>query len=83
MTFRQLLLMWEGAVVERWSHTAQICCLIANANRDPKKRRPFEPDDFHPYSQRRSRRAANPNAIEVNKENIGIMRNAFLGAFKT
>jgi hypothetical protein len=52
-----------------------VCCLIANANRDPKKSRPFKPDDFNPYAERRKR----ANAIEVTQENIGLLRRAFVG----
>jgi hypothetical protein len=34
---------------EAWHHTAQVLCLIANVNRDSKKRRsPFKPWEFHP-----------------------------------
>jgi hypothetical protein len=36
-----------------WDHTASILALIANANRDPKKRhQPYQPKDFHPFSAR-------------------------------
>jgi hypothetical protein len=43
--------MAEGLGRERWAHTSMLCCLIANANRDPKKHRPFKPSDFDPYSK--------------------------------
>jgi hypothetical protein len=49
LTLRQLLWMAEGQGRERWGHTATLCALIANANRDPKKHRPFKPADFNPY----------------------------------
>ena len=37
----------------QWNHTASIHATIANVNRDPKKRKkPFTPEDFHPYHQK-------------------------------
>ncbi|HOI56117.1 MAG TPA: hypothetical protein PLP01_12765 [Phycisphaerae bacterium] len=68
--------MAEGLGRERWAHTSMVCCLIANANRDPKKHRPFKPDDFNPYAER-SRRS---DVIEVNAETVGLMRAAFIGS---
>jgi cytochrome P450 len=32
-----------------WGHTSSILCLIANVNRDPRKSRPFTPDQFNPH----------------------------------
>ena len=68
---RQLLWMAEGLGRERWAHTSMVCCLIANANRDPKKSRPFKPSDFDPYARqdRRSERTAD-------KESLAILREA-------
>jgi len=38
---------WER--FESWQQTAFLCSLIANTNRDPKKKSsPFEPKDFNP-----------------------------------
>lgn len=52
-TLRQLLLMSRAKAREAWSHTAAVMALIANCNRDPKKRRqPWSPDDFHPLAKR-------------------------------
>ena len=47
---RQLDLMAGGAERARWNRTSFVCALIANAHRDPKKHRPFEPSDFNPYA---------------------------------
>lgn len=39
----------DGKRREEWSHTASILAMIANANRDRKKRKnPFKPSDFDP-----------------------------------
>jgi hypothetical protein len=54
LTLRQLLWMAEGMGRERWAHTSLICALIANANRDPRKGRPFKPSDFDPYANPRN-----------------------------
>jgi len=44
--------MAEGRVEEAWSRTATLMALIANAHRDPKKGRVFQPTDFNPFSER-------------------------------
>ena len=59
---RELLWMAEGRGRECWAHTSTILALIANANRDPRKTRPFNPGDFDPYSAKDRREGA----IEVN-----------------
>jgi len=41
--------MAQGRLRAQWQQTATICTILANANRDKKKRaRPFEPNDFIP-----------------------------------
>ena len=67
--------MAEGKGRERWAHTALVCCILANAFRDPKKRRPYKPDDFNPYAER----ACRGDVIEVTSETAGLMREAFTG----
>ena len=66
--------MAEGLGRERWAHTSLVCALIANANRDPKRSRPFKPSDFDPYAQhdRRLRMVAD-------KESLAILREALEG----
>ena len=63
--------MAEGLGRERWAHTSLVCALIANANRDPKKGRPFKPSDFDPYA-RQDRRSAKT----ADKESLAILREA-------
>jgi hypothetical protein len=75
LTLRQLLWMAEGQGRERWAHTSLIAAILANANRDPKKGRALRPEDFDPYATRQSR----PDVIEVNQDNIGLLRQAFTG----
>jgi hypothetical protein len=68
--------MAEGHGRDEWGRMSIVCCLIANANRDPKKSGPVKPDDFNPYAERRKR----ADAIEVTQENVGLMRAAFIGS---
>lgn len=50
---------WEGKSEDAWNRTALLACLLANANRDPKKRkRPFGVEDFHPHRKRGPKRGA-------------------------
>jgi hypothetical protein len=62
--------MAEGLGRERWAHTSMVCCLIANANRDPKRSRPFKPSDFDPYARpdRRLRTVADKESLAVLRE---------------
>jgi ribose-phosphate pyrophosphokinase len=59
--------MAEGLGRERWAHTSLICTLVANANRDPKRTRPFKPLDFDPYARqdRRARSSRVPISAKV------------------
>jgi hypothetical protein len=40
--------MAEARSRERWNHTAALLALLANCHRDPRRRRPYRPDDFLP-----------------------------------
>jgi hypothetical protein len=63
--------MAQAASREKWAHTASVLALIANANRDPKKTRPFKPSDFDPHATKRT------EAMVVDNENIGLLKQAF------
>jgi hypothetical protein len=62
--------MAEGLGRARWAHTSLLCALIANANRDPKRTRPFKPSDFDPYARqdRRLRTVADKESLAILKE---------------
>ncbi len=46
--------MAEGRQRADWSWASLIACMIANANRDTKKKpSPFRPDDFNAWPRRR------------------------------
>ncbi len=66
--------MAEAARKEAWQHTAWIAAMIANANRDPRRKpSPYSPDDFNPTLSRGQR----SGEIVVTKENIGDLKDAF------
>lgn len=66
--------MIEAHRQEAWQHTAWIACVIAEVNRDRKKRpTPFTPDDFNPMVPKR----AKSGNILVTRENIGDLKAAF------
>ena len=66
--------MAESRRQEDWQHTAWLAAMIANANRDPKKKpSPFTPDDFNPMVGK-DRKAG---AVVVDKANIGDLKEMF------
>ena len=68
--------MADAVRSEAWQHTAWIVCMIANVNRDAKKRpRPFSPDDFNPMAE--GSKKSGGDAIVITKENVGLLREAF------
>ena len=62
--------MAEGLGRERWAHTSLLCALVANANRDPKRRRPVKREDFDPYvrQDRRERTVVDSGSLSLLKE---------------
>ena len=66
--------MAEGRLDQAWNHTSAILALLANVHRDPKKRRPFRPEDFHPFKRRSS------VGVRITRENIGLLKKAFIPA---
>lgn len=52
--------MAEARSREAWAHTASMLAMLANANRDPKKGRPFKPADFSPYPRKAREGAEEP-----------------------
>ena len=66
-TLRELLWMADGAQRDRWARASSMMALMANLNRDPKKGRPFRPEDFDPF-------AARPAALVLDKSTIGALK---------
>ena len=66
--------MAEATRREAWQHTAWLSAMIANANRDPKKKpSPFQPDDFNPMA-RKDRKAG---AVVVDENTIDDLKMMF------
>jgi hypothetical protein len=64
--------MAEARSRDEWARASALMALIANCHRDPKKSRPFKPADFDPYAAKKT------EAVVVDKENIGLLKQAFL-----
>ena len=62
--------MAEGLGRERWTHTSVVMALIANVNRDPKKTRPFKPEQFNPYANTDRRH------MKADKQTLALLRQA-------
>ncbi len=76
LTVRELLWMAEGHGRDAWGRLSVLCALVGNAHRDPKRGRALRPSDFDPFWQK----GREPGeVIEVNRETIGRLREAFTG----
>ncbi len=54
-TFAELLYMYNGKRKHDYEVQSLAICVLANVNRDPKKKpKPFEPDDFNPLLEKKS-----------------------------
>ena len=67
--------MSEGHGRDEWARMSVLLALTGNAHRDPKKGRAFKPSDFDPFG---SSERDPGEVIEINRENIGTLREAFL-----
>jgi hypothetical protein len=74
-TLAQLQTMARGRQKSEWAQTSTVLCLLANANRDKKRRPyPFEPDDFNPFAEYRG-----PRGIPFDKTTSRILAQAMTG----
>lgn len=62
--------MSEAKSSDAWRHTAAVLALIANVNRDPRKQRPFKPEDFNPHEQK-------PKTV-IRGKDLRILRDIFV-----
>jgi hypothetical protein len=67
--------MAEGNSQSQWATASLICAIIANAHRDPKKSRPFNPADFNPHLD--SKKERRRSAFVITKGNMGVLKDAF------
>lgn len=65
--------MAEARMESEWDHTSALLTLLANAHRDPKKRRPFRVEDFHPFRTRRR-----GTGVRITRDNIGLLKKVFV-----
>lgn len=64
--------MAEARAQHTWAATSSVLAMIANANRDPKKSRPFVPGDFNPLIERKR---TNEPVIQVG---IEVLKDVFI-----
>ncbi len=62
--------MSEAKSRDAWRHTAAMMSLVANVNRDPRKQRPFKPEDFNPHEQK-------PKTV-IRGKGLRILRDVFV-----
>ncbi len=43
--------MAEGRARDEWQRASAMMALLANCHRDPRKRRPYRPNDFDPFQR--------------------------------
>jgi hypothetical protein len=68
--------MAEAAGRERWGRASALMALLANVNRDPKRGRPFSPEDFSPFASRR--RSGSSGGVPLTKDNLHILKQAYV-----
>ena len=69
--------MAEAKVKHNWTHTSSVLAMIANVNRDKKKKpSPFKPDDFNPFAKKTKTDAVRADT----PEGLAAMRKEFTGA---
>jgi hypothetical protein len=74
-TFRELLWAYRGHEYAEWERTAQIWAVIAETNRDHKRRaRPFSPFDLF----RRPGRRSTPRGIPLTGDALRAMKPLFV-----
>ena len=66
----------EARSRQLWAHKSDLLALLASAQRDPKKGRPFEPADFGPH--RRPGGRPRRRKADVPKVGIGILKDVFV-----
>ena len=80
-TLRELTEMATARRRDAWDHTAARLAQVAEANRDPaKRRRPYCAEDFHPMlPQRKRRRRRRGDGIPVTAETLPLIATAVVG----
>ena len=59
-----------------WTQTAEVLAMIANVNRDTKRKpTPYRSEQFNPYAKGHRRSGG---GIPITAENIGLLKQAFI-----
>jgi len=68
--------MYAGKRKAEWSHTSSVLSIIADVNRNHKKRsRPFEPWEFLPDDlKKEARRYLKPRGIPLSAKNVRLLK---------
>ena len=67
--------MAEGRSRAEWSHTSSVLALIANTNRDKKRKpTPFVPADFDPWSKNRD--------VRIPTKGVKVLKQVFVDSRK-
>lgn len=70
--------MAHGRRREQWNHTAALMAMIAEVNRDAKKRpQPYQPADFHPMGGKRAK------GLPLTPARLGRMADSLVPAGQT
>jgi len=68
--------MAEGRSRAEWSYTSSILALIANTNRDKKRKpTPFVPADFNPWSKKRD--------VRIPVKGVRVLKQVFVDGRKS
>ena len=69
LTFFELAAISRGKVNQDkllWNHTSTVMSLMANANRNPKKKpSPYKPSDFNPYTEEKEKTPQGPTKEQI------------------
>jgi len=75
-TLREMVWMLKGKRIHDWGQTGSIVAIIANANRNPKRRRaPYQIADFVPTDLRRYFRQ--PRGLRMTRGTLHAMKGMF------
>ena len=74
-TFGELVVMAQGKRKADWQIASAQMALLANINRDKKKRtKPYSPSDFDPFTP-----LVGSSGVPLNRDNMQMLRAAFVG----
>lgn len=69
--------MAEARLAHDWSIAAEILCVLYNAHRPAKVKKPYEPRDFNPMAQASGHGARKQQAKPMTDEDRQMLREVF------